>query len=52
MFFPFLIIRNMQTIFIVCKYDLIICSIQEKPNVINLNFLHQQLQIKSLKIWF
>ena len=42
----------MQTIFIVCKHDIIIFSIQEKPNVINLNFLHQQLQTKSSKIWF
>jgi hypothetical protein len=40
----------MQTIKIVCKHDVIICSIQEKPNVINLNFLHQRLQIKSNKI--
>jgi len=32
----------MQTIFIVCKHDVIICSIQEKPNVINLNFYTQQ----------
>jgi len=37
----------MQTIKIVCKHDVIICSIQEKPNVINLNFLHQQNTIIS-----
>ena len=42
----------MQTIKIVCKSDVIICSIQEKANVINLNFLHQQLQTKSSKFGF
>ncbi len=42
----------MQTIKIVCKHDIIICSIQEKPNDIKPNFYTQQLQTKSSKIWF